>query len=419
MKTQMSNENHAPAGGAANEQNRSAKLSPNVVKLGWVSLLTDISSEMLYPVIPIFLTSVMGAPMAALGLIEGLAESAANVLKIFSGWWSDRVGKRRPFVIGGYGLSAFSKPLLAFAQYLGWPFVLAMRVADRTGKGLRTSSRDALIADYTPDALRGRAFGLHRAMDSLGAVLGPLAALYFLARIGQGDQTAQLAAYRSIFLWAFLPAALGVVLLFLVKEKPFSPRFKRPQFGWGTFNRDFKVFVLVNLVFALGNSSDAFLIVRAKELFASTGNAMVTVILAYILYNLTYSLGSYPAGLLADRFGPRRVFLAGLLLFAAVYVGFAFNRSAALVWPLFAVYGFYTAFTDGVGKAYASKLVREDLRATGMGVYHMSVGLATFVASTAAGLLWQAFGPAAAFLYGAGMALLAAGLFVALVKRRA
>lgn len=394
------------------------KLSPNVVKLGWVSLFTDISSEMLYPVVPIFLTSVLGAPMAALGLIEGLAESAANLLKIFSGWWSDRAGRRRPFVIGGYALSAFSKPLLAFSQVLGWPFVLAMRICDRTGKGLRTSARDALIADSTPDSQRGRAFGLHRAMDSLGAVLGPLAALFFMSRINPVDSVAQALAYRQVFLWAFLPAILGVVILFLVKEKPFTVRFNKPRFGWGTFNRDFKIFVLVNLVFALGNSSDVFLIVRAKELFSSSGNAMVTVILAYVLYNLTYSLASYPAGVLADRFGPRRVFVIGLLLFSLVYAGFAFNHHPALVWVLFAVYGGYTAFTDGVGKAYASTLIQPEFRATGLGVYHMSVGIAAFAASTAGGLLWQAFGPRATFLFGSGAALLAAALFVFLVKHK-
>ncbi|MDO9069278.1 MAG: MFS transporter, partial [Deltaproteobacteria bacterium] len=369
-----------------------SKLSPNVVRLGWVSLLTDISSEMLYPIVPIFITSVLGAPMAALGLIEGLAESAANILKIFSGWWSDRAGKRRPFVIGGYSLSAFSKPLLSFAQFLGWPFVLAMRILDRTGKGLRTSARDALIADYTPESQRGKAFGLHRAMDSLGAVLGPLAALFFMSKMNSSDPATQALSYRQVFLWAFIPALLGVIVLFLVKEKPFTSRYKKPRFGWKSFNQDFKIFIFINLIFAIGNSSDVFLIIRAKDLFAGTSNAVVTVILAYVLYNLTYSLGSYPAGILADRFGSRKVYTFGLLLFSLVYLGFAFNNNPAMVWVLFAVYGFYTAFTDGVGKAYASKLVPEELRATGMGVYHMSTGLAAFAASAAAGLLWQVLG---------------------------
>ncbi|MBI5804763.1 MFS transporter [candidate division TA06 bacterium] len=387
-----------------------------MIRLGWVSLLTDISSEMLYPLVPIFLTTVLGAPMAALGLMEGLAESVSNVLKIFSGWWSDQAGKRRPFVIGGYSLSAFSKPLLVFAQFLGWPFVLAMRILDRTGKGLRTSARDALIADYTPESQRGKAFGLHRAMDSLGAVLGPLAALFFMSKMTSTDPAAQALSYRQVFLWAFVPAVLGVALLLLVKEKPFTARYKKPRFGWKSFNRDFKIFIFINLIFAIGNSSDVFLIIRAKDLFAGTANAVVTVILAYVLYNLTYSLGSYPAGLLADRFGSRKVYTFGLLLFSLVYLGFAFNNHPAMVWVLFAVYGFYTAFTDGVGKAYASKLVPEDLRATGMGVYHMSSGLATFAASAAAGLLWQVFGFRAAFLYGAGAALLAVVLFVFLVK---
>jgi len=398
------------------ENNGKQKVSQNVVRLGWVSLLTDISSEMLYPIVPIFITSVLGAPMAALGLIEGLAESAANILKIFSGWWSDQAGKRRPFVIGGYSLSAFSKPLLAFAQHLGWPFVLVMRIMDRTGKGLRTSARDALIADYTPESQRGQAFGLHRAMDSLGAVLGPLAALFFMSKMNSSPTAVQAITYRQVFLWAFVPALLGVTILFLVKEKTFTSRYKKPRFGWRSFNRDFKIFIFINLIFAIGNSSDVFLIIRAKDLFAGTSNAVATVILAYVLYNLTYSLGSYPAGMLADRIGSRKVYAFGLLLFSLVYLGFAFNRHPAAVWVLFAVYGFYTAFTDGVGKAYASRLVQEDLRATGMGVYHMSNGLATFAASTAAGLLWQAFGYRATFLYGAVAALVAVAMFVLLVK---
>lgn len=387
------------------------RLPRTVVLLGWVSLLTDISSEMLYPLVPIFLTAVLGAPMAALGLIEGLAEGTANVLKIFSGWWSDRLGKRKPFVVGGYGLSAFSKPMLALAT--GWSFVLGLRLADRIGKGLRSSARDALIADATTPEQRGRAFGLHRAMDSLGAVLGPLIALAFLSRMGDAPES-----YRTIFKWAFIPAILGVVVLFLVREKPFSGAIRRPSFGWRAFSREFKIFVLVNMVFAIGNSSDAFLIVRAKELFAGPGNAMVTVILAYVLYNLTYSLGSYPAGMLADRIGSRRVFASGLLLFALVYGGFAINRSPAMLWVLFAVYGFYTAFTDGVGKAYASQLVQPELRATGLGVYQMLGGLANVVASIAGGLLWQRLGFQATFIYGSLMAVVAVGLFVLLVRGR-
>lgn len=392
------------------KENKTGKLSPNVIRLGWVSLLTDISSEMLYPLIPIFLTSVLNAPMAALGLIEGLAESVSNLLKIFSGWWSDRAGRRQPFVIGGYSLSALSKPLMAFAQAVGWPLVLALRIMDRTGKGLRSSARDALIADFTPEQQRGRAFGLHRAMDSMGAVLGPLIALLFMSRMGDSPE-----AYRTVFLWAFVPAVLGVFLLFAVREKPLVKRYTRPVFRWRDRGRDFKVFLFVNLVFAVGNSSDAFLIVRAKELFSGSG-AVTSALLAYVLYNLTYSLGSYPAGWLADRIGKRKVYSLGLLIYILVYLGFAFNRSPHLIWGLFAVYGLYTALTDGVGKAYASTLVPEELRATGMGIYHMSNGLATFAASLLAGILWQAFGFQAAFLFGAGTSLLAVLLFVLLVK---
>ena len=384
----------------------------NVVLLGLVSLCTDISSEMLYPLVPVFLTAVLGAPLAAVGLIEGLAEATANMLKIYSGWWSDRTGKRKPFVVGGYGLSALSKPLLALAS--SWPLVLVLRVADRTGKGLRSSARDALIADYTTEAQRGRAFGLHRAMDSLGAVAGPLIALYFMSRLGEDAES-----YRTIFRWAFVPAVLGVLILFAVRERPFTARYRQPSLDWKVFPREFRIFVLINLVFAIGNSSDAFLILRAKELFSSAGNTMATVILAYVLYNLTYALGSYPAGILADRIGPRRVFAGGLVLFALVYLGFAVNHDPHLIWPLFALYGFYTAFTDGVGKAYASQLIAAEQRATGLGVLNMTAGMGNLGASVAAGLLWQRLGFHAPFIYGAVMALAAVGLFVTLTRRGA
>jgi MFS family permease len=381
-------------------------LSSNVVVLGGVSFLTDISSEMLYPLVPVFLTAVLGAPVAALGLIEGAAEATANILKIFSGWWSDKTGKRKPFVIGGYGLSAFSKPLLALAA--GWPFVLLMRLADRTGKGLRSSARDALIADYTDEKNRGKAFGLHRAMDSMGAVLGPLLALWFMGRYGESPE-----GYRTVFLWAFLPAALGVILLFMVKERRFTAKFKKPQFGWGIFGKDLKIFLLVNLVFYLGNSSDAFLILRAKDL----GLSMAGVILAYVLYNLVYSLASLPAGILADRLGRRKVFFIGLLTFSAVYFSFALLPGPGWLWLLFAVYGLYTAMTDGVGKAYVTVLVGESHRATALGAYNMISGLAGFMASLTAGLLWTALGPRAAFIFGGATAGLAAVLFWVLVKR--
>lgn len=381
------------------------KLAPTVILLGWVSLLTDVSSEMLYPLIPVFLTAVLGAPMAALGLIEGLAEGAANILKVFSGWWSDRLAARRPFILAGYALSALAKPALALAR--GWPFVLLTRLADRTGKGLRTSARDALIADSSHAGQRGRAFGLHRAMDSFGAVLGPLAAVYFMSRLGDRPQ-----AYRTIFLWAFLPAALGVLLLFQVRERTFRPRHQRPMLSWRAVGRDFRVFLLINFIFSLGNSSDTFLILRARTLFAGSANPMVTVILSYVLYNLSYSLGSYPAGRLADRIGSRRVFTAGLLLFALVYAGFALNRDPRLVWVLFALYGFYTALTDGVGKAYATQLIQDEHRATGLGLFQMSGGVAAFAASLTAGLLWQRIGYQAAFLYGTVASLLSALLFI-------
>lgn len=394
----------------ARENRKVLGLSANVFILGGVSLLTDISSEMLYPLVPVFLTTVLGAPVAALGLIEGLAEATANILKIFSGWWSDRIGRRKPFVIGGYGLSAFSKPLLALAA--GWPFVLLMRLADRTGKGLRSAARDALIADYTPEQDRGKAFGLHRAMDSLGAVLGPLLALWLMSRFGE-----EAAGYRKVFLLAFVPAVLGVIILFLVKEREFRAKFTKPRWEWKVFGRDFKIFMLINLVFYLGNSSDAFIILRAKGL----GFSMVTVILAYTFYNLVYSLTSLPAGVLADRIGKRKVFFIGLIVFSAVYFTLGTIGEARWLWLLFGIYGLYTAMTDGVGKAYVSVLVDEAHRATALGIYHTVIGLSGFLASLVAGMLWTSLGPRlgpkAAFYYGAGAAALAALLFLFLVRQ--
>lgn len=379
-------------------------ITKNVFILGMVSLFTDISSEMIYPLIPIFLTAVLGAPMAIVGVIEGIAESTASILKVFSGWFSDKLGKRRSFIVSGYSCSAVAKPLLAAA--FSWPVVLVARFIDRFGKGVRTSARDAMIADETNTQNRGKAFGFHRAMDTSGAVLGPLLALVLLTLLEEN--------YRLIFLIALIPAVTAVVLLLLfVKERvkiALSPA-EVPKFNLGQFDRRFKLFLLIILIFGLGNSSDVFLIMRAKNLGFST----MLVVVAYVLYNSVYALLSTPAGILSDRIGRRRVIMTGFFIFAAVYFGFAFVRTSIYVWGLFAIYGFYVAMTEGVSRAFVSDLVPTEKRGTALGIFHTTTGLVTFAASFIAGLLWTYVSVPAPFIYGGIMAALAAILFFRLL----
>ena len=380
-------------------------IKKNVFVLGVASFLTDISSEMLYPVIPIFLTSVLGAPMSVVGLIEGIAESTASVLKAFSGWLSDKIGRRQPFVVWGYALSSIAKPILFFAY--AWPIVLLSRFLDRLGKGLRTSPRDAMIADSTDAQFRGKAFGLHRAMDTLGAILGPLLVIYFLTGLKEN--------IRIVFLIAFVPAALAVLtLIFFLKEAHSSVRARNGIKGIDlkTFGPGFKQFLFASSIFAIGNSSDAFLIVRSKQL----GMSLTTVILAYVLYNISYSAFSTPFGVLSDRIPRKKVMILGYIVFALVYIGFAFVKSSAVVWVLFLVYGFYMAMTDGVGKALISDLVAKEYRATALGLYHFVLGIFAFFASLIAGLLWTHIGVSAPFIYGASASLASCFILAFLVK---
>ena len=374
-------------------------VSRNVFILGLVSLWTDASSEMIYPLVPLFLTQVLGAPVAIVGLIEGLAEATASTLKGVSGWLSDRIGRRRPLVVAGYGVAAVAKPLLALAS--GWPLVLAARVLDRFGKGVRNSPRDALIGDSSPEGLRGRAFGFHRATDQIGAVIGPLLALPLLALFHQN--------LRVLFVAAFVPAALGVAILTAVRETGRGPSGSAlPRFRLGGTPPAFRRFLVVMLLFTLGNSSDMFLILRAQQLGIGTG----AVVLLFAVYNAVYAAASYPAGVISDRIGRKRVMMAGLAVFALVYAGFGLARGPAWVWVLFAIYGLYQGLTDGTSRALVVDLVSPELRATALGVYAMMTGLAALPASVIAGLLWDKVGPAAPFLYGAVMAFLACAGFL-------
>lgn len=378
-------------------------LNKNIIVLSVTSFFTDISSEMLYPIIPIFLTGVLGAPMSVVGLIEGFAESTASIMKAFSGWFSDRFRKRQPFVTLGYALSSLGKLMLFFAY--SWPIVLISRFVDRFGKGVRTSPRDAMLADSSRIEYRGKAFGFHRAVDSLGACLGPLLAIWLLYVL-KGNM-------RSIFLIAFFPAILAVITLILfLKEKPIpSPGLGMVRVNFKEFSPYFKRFLLISSIFAIGNSSDAFLIMRSKDV----GLSVSLVILAYVVYNISYSALSLPFGTLSDKIARKRVIAGGFIIFAIVYLGFALYANPLTIWILFAIYGFYMAMTDGVGKAFISDTVDKDSRATAIGLYYCITGILTLLASVIAGLLWTYIAVRAPFLYGAALALISAVLCVFLL----
>jgi len=366
-------------------------INRNVWYMGVVSGLTDVSSEMLYPVIPLFLTTVLGAPMSVVGLIEGTAEATASLLKAAGGRLSDRLRRRKPFVVFGYGLSALSKPVLAFAS--AWPLVMVSRFFDRVGKGVRTAPRDALIAASCAAEHRGLAFGLHRAMDTAGAALGPLVSLFLLESAHW--------SYRRVFLFSFIPAALGVAVLWaFVKEKPAAEEIgasPAPGRQGGSLSPELKRFLRAYSLFALGNSSDVFLLLKAK----SCGFSTTQVLLAYVAYNVVYAALAAPAGRLSDRLGRARTLSAGLGVFAAVYLGFAFVQARTGLWALFMLYGVYAAMMEGVAAALVADLSGPADRGTAMGYFQGLAGVLAFAASAAAGLLWTHLSPAAPFVMGA------------------
>ena len=387
-------------------------LPRNVKALSVVSLLTDISSEMIYPLLPIFLTTVLGASAAMIGTIEGFAESTASLLKLASGWWSDRV-QRKPLVLFGYGLAAIMRPLVGLATSASQ--VLAIRVSDRVGKGIRTSPRDALLADAADPAERGRAFGFHRAADNLGAMLGPLIAWLLLQHAG--------VAMRSVFLWSAIPGALAiVVLLVFVREKRNvearidTPRSPAPAPAPSQASTDkqplgssFWKYLVVLLLFTLGGSTDAFLLLRASQL----GVAAAMIPLLWAAHSLVKSATNTPGGMLSDKLGRKPLIVAGWVVYAIVYLLFGRATSAWQMWALFLAYGLYFGLTEGAEKALVTDLVPASKRGTAFGWYNFTVGLAALPASVIFGIVWDRFSPVAAFTMGAALAGVAAlGLMV-------
>lgn len=373
------------------------RLPRTVVALGAVSLLTDLSSEMIYPLLPVFLSTVLGAGPLAIGAIEGAAESVAALLKLASGWWSDRLPRRKPLVMVGYGLASVVRPLIGLAQNVGQ--VLLIRLADRTGKGIRGAPRDALIADAVEASQRGRAFGFHRAADHAGAVAGPLVAFALLTWGG--------VALRTVFLLAAIPAAAAMLaLIFGVREKKreVAQVAARPTFNRSGLDRRFWAYLAVLLLFTLGNSTDALLILRANNLGVSA--AVVPILWAAL--HVVKSVSSTPGGILSDRLGRRPLIIGGWLVYAVVYLGFAFASATWHAWLLFMVYGLYFGMTEGVEKALVADLVPSGVRGAAFGWYNLTIGLAALPGSLLFGWLWQAFGAHVAFLSGAGLALMAA-----------
>jgi len=369
----------------------------NIILLGITSLLTDISSEMIYPILPIYLVTQLGVGPAILGLIEGIAESLSSLLKVFSGYFSDKIKSRNPFAIFGYASSTLGKFFLYIS--VNWWFVLAGRVIDRFGKGVRTAPRDALIADSAKDKKKGAAFGLHRAMDTLGATIGVFGA-YLLITKYKGT-------FKNIFLFSLIPAFLGVLFLFLVKEKKAQAQSSavntRIQFKWQSLDKRLKLFLIFTLIFTLGNSSNQFLLLRAKTL----GSPLAQVILFYLVYNIIYGLVAYPASRLSDKIGRKKLLVLGYLFYGLVYLGFAMNKSINNFWLLFGIYGLYIGFTEGVEKALVADIAPPGLRATAIGLHATLVGIGLLPASLLAGMLWKFLGPAWTFYFGSFMGILA------------
>lgn len=400
---------------------RYRRLPRNVFAISLVSLLNDVSSEIIYPLLPVFLSVTLGVTPRILGTIEGAAESASSFLKLFAGHFSDRAGKRKGLVVFGYALSSFMRPLLAFAS--GWHHVLAIRLTDRVGKGIRSAPRDAMIADAVRVEERGLAFGFHRAMDHSGAVIGPLIG-YVLIMLLAVDRNAPSADdFQNIFLLASIPALAAVlVVAFFVRESQLPKAPVATTSGQGVaptlrlslkgFDSNFKRFLPIIALFTLSNSSDFFLLLRARD----AGVSVASIPLLWAGLHVTKVLSSIFGGDLSDRLGRRRLIVSGWILYAAVYAGFAFVTNEVSVWILFLIYGIYFGLAEGAEKALVADLVRPEQRGTAYGLYNLAFGITVFPASLLMGAVWEWRGPQTAFLLSAALGASAALLLLILVK---
>ena len=396
------------------KKNNSIKDLPrNIWAVGLTSFFMDISSEMVINILPLFLSNVLGVKTNVIGLIEGVAESTASIIKIFSGWLSDKLHGRKWLAVAGYGLSALSKPFFYFANTWGW--VAGVRWVDRVGKGVRTAPRDALVADSIDKEKRGLAFGFHRAADTAGAMLGLLIALGIVWLAQSSNVELGRSTFQTVVLASLIPAFLAVLSL-AVGVKEIKPKGQRaaPKFAFKALGKPFMTFMVIVGIFDLGNSSDSFLVLRAQE----RGISVIGILGLLAVFNLVYTLVSTPAGSLSDKVGRRNIIIGGWIIYALVYLGFGLAGEAWQIWLLYIVYGLYYGMAYGTAKAMVADLVPEEMRGTAYGTYNAVLGIIDFPASLIAGVLWEGigswagFGPSAPFLFGAALALLAVVLFV-------
>lgn len=377
------------------------KLHPSVIFLGLASLFNDLSSEIIYPLLPIFLTTYIGASFAFVGLIEGIAETTASLLKLYSGYLSDKIGKKKGLTVIGYTISNISRPIIGFAY--SPIFVLFCRFADRVGKGIRTSPRDAILASVTDENSRGKAFGFHRSMDNLGSLLGAFLGFILLNFAGLD--------IRMVFLLVFIPGFISILaVLFGVKsaDTKIYQGTKQISLSLKPFGKDFKRYLMVLGIFTLGNSSDAFLLLKAKE----CGLSDAYIPLLWMMLSLVRTIFSTPAGIISDKISRKKIIITGWIIYAIVYIAFAYSTKVWHIWILFGIYGFYYALTEGVEKALVADLVGEELRGTAYGLYNFVIGILALPSSFICGLLWQKFGSIVALGFGAILAFIASLLLL-------
>ena len=372
----------------------------NVVILGLVSLFTDISSQMVFPLIPLFLISVLGAGAYAVGIVEGAAETTASILKVVSGFWSDKIKRRKPFVLFGYSLSTITKPLFALAGV--WSFVLFVRVIERIGKGIRDAPRDAIVAESVSRDVRGKAYGFQRSMDGFGSIIGAVLAFFLLPILG----------YRNIFLFAFIPGVLAVLIILFLKEKKVLVKEKVKsmslEVSFKKLSWNLRLFIIVSAIFAMGQYGYAFLLLRAKDIGLSDHIS----ILLYIIFYVAYVLFAIPSGIISDKVGRKPVLIMGYFIFVLTSIGLVFVTGISSLLVFFILYGLFFSIVDGVQRAFVVDLAPNHLKATALGTFHTAIGLVALPGGFIAGLLWDKISPQTTFLYGLSLSIVALILFM-------
>jgi len=376
----------------------------NIILLGFVSLFTDLSSQMVFPLVPLYLTTVLHANAYVVGLVEGAAETTASFLKVLSGYWSDKIRRRKPFVLFGYTFSALSKPLMALATF--WPFVLGVRVLDRVGKGLRDAPRDAIVADSVTSDIRGKAYGFQRSLDGLGSILGALFAFILLPVLG----------YTKIFMFAFFPGILAIITILFVKEslrKGVHEEKKVPRISLEMLSGNLRLFIFASGVFALGHFGYAFMLLKAKTL----GLSDEKTILMYVLFYGIYTLFTIPAGVISDKIGRKMVLVVSHLFFVLISIGLIFTQNFPLLIVMFVLYGVFFGMIDGAQRAFVVDLCPPEIKATALGTFQTAIGLTALPGGFIMGLLWDKFGAGSTFLYSAVLGFIAL-IMILLVKKQ-